>query len=207
MDAEAYWRQLSRYIHRNPLEAGLVKELGRYCWSSYPAYIGQAKRPVWLNCSYILSAIAQRNARTRYRVYVESDNEEDEVNTFYAWGHHSSILGGEAFRRRLRPKGKAIDVPELRTARPPYSPQDIAATVAKYLEVDEERVWSSTRGPGRSNPARGMTMYLCQTLGDMKLAEIAEHFGLRHYASAGSSIRKFKARLIQDKRLSRIANT
>lgn len=207
VDAEAYWRQLSRYIHRNPLEAGLMKKLERYRWSSYPAYIGQTQRPTWLNCAYILSAIARHNARARYRAYVESDNEDDEVKAFYAGGRHSSILGGEAFRRRLRPKGKAIDIPELRTARPRYRAQDIAATVARYLEIDEERIWTSTRGPGAPNLARGMAMYLCQHVGDMKLAEIAEHFGLSHYASAGASIRQFKTRLSQDKRLRKLANT
>jgi hypothetical protein len=34
VDAEAYWLELSRYIHRNPLEAGLVEDLASYEWSS-----------------------------------------------------------------------------------------------------------------------------------------------------------------------------
>lgn len=207
VDAEAYWRQLSRYIHRNPLEAGLVTVLGRYRWSSYPAYLGQVKRPAWLNCAYILSATARRNARARYRAYVESESEGDEAEAFYARRRHSPILGGEGFRRRLRPKGKAIDVPELRRARPRYGAWHIAAVVAKRLEVDEGLIWTSRRGPAGSNPARGMTMYLCQHVGGMKLAEIAEHFGLSHYASAGASIRQFKAKLSEDKRLREVANT
>lgn len=207
VDAEAYWRQLSRYIHRNPLEAGLVKALARYRWSSYPTYIGEARCPGWLNCAYILGALARRNARARYRAYVESDREDDEVDEFYGRQRRSPILGGEGFRRRLRLKGKAIDVPELRAARPRPGAQDIAAAVAKHLGVDKGTIWSLARGPRASNPARGMTMYLCQYLGDMKLAEIAEHFGLRHYASAGASIRQFKARLNQDQRLQRMVNT
>jgi len=207
VDAEAYWIQLSRYIHRNPLQAGLVRTLARYRWSSYPAYIGEAKRPEWLNCAYVLGAIARRNARARYRAYVESDSEDEEVAGFYAQRRHSAILGGERFRGRLRPKGKAIDVPELRTARPRYSAQDIAVAVAKRLGVEEGEIWISKRGPWGSGPARGMTMYLCQYLGDMKLAEIAECFGLSHYASAGASIRQFKARMNQDRRLQKLVNT
>ena len=39
VDAQSYWLQLSRYIHRNPLEAKLCKSLRQYQWSSYRAYI------------------------------------------------------------------------------------------------------------------------------------------------------------------------
>lgn len=207
VDGESYWRQLSRYIHCNPLEARLVKVLSRYCWSSYPAYIGEAKRPEWLNCAYVLGAIARRNARVRYRAYVESDSEDEEVYEFYAQPRHGAIMGGERFRRRLRPKGKPIDVPELRAARPHYDAKAIAAVVAKRLGVEESVIWNSKRGRWGSGPARGMTMYLCQYLGEMKLAEIAECFGLSHYASAGASIRQFKARLNQDRGLQKLVNT
>lgn len=48
-----------------------------------------------------------------------------------------------------------------------------------------------------------MTMYLCQRMGDMRLAEIAATFGLSHYASASASasIRQFEARLKEDREL------
>jgi hypothetical protein len=35
---DAYVLQLSCYIHRNPLRAGLVQRLADYPWSSYRAY-------------------------------------------------------------------------------------------------------------------------------------------------------------------------
>jgi putative transposase len=37
-DAQLLW--LSAYIHNNPLTAGLVKDLAKYPWSSYPDYVG-----------------------------------------------------------------------------------------------------------------------------------------------------------------------
>ena len=39
---------VSRYIHLNPLEAGLVSLLGSYRHSSYPVYEGRVSRPRWL---------------------------------------------------------------------------------------------------------------------------------------------------------------
>ena len=40
VEEDSYQLQLSRYIHRNPLEAKMVDHLGAYPWSSYPAYVG-----------------------------------------------------------------------------------------------------------------------------------------------------------------------
>ncbi|MCU7815442.1 MAG: transposase [Candidatus Thiodiazotropha sp. (ex Rostrolucina anterorostrata)] len=51
VDASSYLLQLSRYIHRNPIEIhkSLVQQLDDYPWSSYPAYVGKAKPPDWLS--------------------------------------------------------------------------------------------------------------------------------------------------------------
>jgi REP element-mobilizing transposase RayT len=38
-----YLLHLSRYIHRNPLRAGLVNSIGEWKFSSYPMYIGKIK--------------------------------------------------------------------------------------------------------------------------------------------------------------------
>ena len=57
-----YFRQISTYIHLNPFRAGLCgagceKPLEAYAWSSYPAYIGAArKRPKWLVRSKVLKS-------------------------------------------------------------------------------------------------------------------------------------------------------
>ena len=55
VDAGAYWVELSRYIHRNSVEAGLVDALEDYPWSSYPAYVGLVGTPDWLMTSEVLA--------------------------------------------------------------------------------------------------------------------------------------------------------
>jgi hypothetical protein len=45
---DAYLMQLSCYIHRNPLRAGLVKRLADYRWSSYRTYAYKASPTKWL---------------------------------------------------------------------------------------------------------------------------------------------------------------
>ncbi len=52
--------RVATYIHLNPARAGLVDlatgSLADWRWSSYPAYIGLAKRPEWLGRERLLSA-------------------------------------------------------------------------------------------------------------------------------------------------------
>ena len=67
--------EVSRYIHRNSLDLGLVGQLNCYNWSSYRAYVGLARRPRWLTTEFIL---ASGNLSMRqYQNYVEEDRPAD----------------------------------------------------------------------------------------------------------------------------------
>jgi REP element-mobilizing transposase RayT len=48
VDADSYLLQVVRYIHRNPLKAGLVQKIDAYQWSSHKGYISIAKKWDWL---------------------------------------------------------------------------------------------------------------------------------------------------------------
>ncbi len=61
-------------------------------------------------------------------------------------------------------------------------------------------------GRGVVSPARSVAMYVCQTVGDMRLGEIADAFGLASYASAGSTIRQLKGRISKDSTLAKRIN-
>ena len=111
--AQSYWLQLSRYIHRNPLEAKLCKSLSQYRWSSYRAYIGEEKAPLWLTTDYILNAIGTRNVHERYKKYV-NQAVDVELEEFYDRKKLSPILGDDAFNTHgLEGKPQTVDIPEL----------------------------------------------------------------------------------------------
>ena len=44
IDADNYLLQLVRYIHRNPLQAGMVNKMEAYKWSSHKGYVSDAKK-------------------------------------------------------------------------------------------------------------------------------------------------------------------
>jgi putative transposase len=52
-------RSLVRYIHQNPTEAGIVKNLEEYLWCSYACYVGTLPKWSWLNAAWILSQFHQ----------------------------------------------------------------------------------------------------------------------------------------------------
>lgn len=41
IENEAYFLTVLRYIHQNPVKAGIVNDIGKYKWSSYNEYIGE----------------------------------------------------------------------------------------------------------------------------------------------------------------------
>ncbi len=48
VEEDSYQLQLSRNIHRNPIEAGMFQPLENYSWSSYPIYVSNKPAPDWL---------------------------------------------------------------------------------------------------------------------------------------------------------------
>lgn len=68
VDVEQYALALARYIHKNPLEAGLVQKLDDYPWSSYPSYSGKLPVWSWLDSSWLLGQFGPNvdNARQNF---------------------------------------------------------------------------------------------------------------------------------------------
>jgi putative transposase len=98
VDADAYLLRLVRYIHHNPVRAGLVDCLDDYPWSSHQAYLGLCEKP-WLTTDFCLSLFdgslgIARQAYARFMV--------DHVETRSDFGalvnpNDDRILGSNAF--------------------------------------------------------------------------------------------------------------
>jgi putative transposase len=61
---ETYLRELVRYVHNNPVRAGLVRQASASAWTSHRAYVGRVEAPEWLNVGYVLDRFG-RGARAR----------------------------------------------------------------------------------------------------------------------------------------------
>lgn len=74
VDRDAYLLELCRYIVLNPVRAGMVKEPGKYPWSSFRATAGLGKKPDFLAVDWILEQFGadRAQARKEYRLFVKA---------------------------------------------------------------------------------------------------------------------------------------
>ena len=98
VDADNYLLQLVRYIHRNPLAAGLVKRLDQYVWSSHKGYLSKAKKWNWLYKHFVLDMLTtQINSQIQvYRQFMAQEQDEDLVRVLDG-KKPPSMLGSEKF--------------------------------------------------------------------------------------------------------------
>lgn len=106
---ETYLRELVRYIHLNPLRAGVVPNLPalnsyRYC--GHGALTGKRKW-AWQNVDYVLQSFDKRirSARREYSLYVEAGVEQGRRGDLVGGGLVRS-LGGWAEVEKLRLRGQ-----------------------------------------------------------------------------------------------------
>ncbi len=74
--SEKYFLTVSRYIHRNPLEANMVAKPEDYPWSSYASYINLSKDP-HIDTTKTFSYFPEP-ANLTYREFVEKEEAEEE---------------------------------------------------------------------------------------------------------------------------------
>ena len=205
VEEDSYQLQLSRYIHRNPVEAGMVEQLESYPWSSYPNYVKKKKAPQWLYTQEIYGQLhVKSRMRERYQAYVELGTDE-EIAKFYGQAAQSPYLGSQSFRdwiyKHRETDEFSVTKQSLQILRPGFD--EIIKGVAKEFKVSKESIIKSQRGRVANNMPRWVTMYMAQHYGGMKLKEIAFEFGLKRTGSIPTTIKKLMLAVNGDRKLLR----
>ncbi|MBC8025282.1 MAG: transposase [Steroidobacteraceae bacterium] len=100
VDTDSYMLELLRYVHLNPVEAGLAESVGAYHWSSHHNYIGARADP-WVTTDFGLSMFSAERGKAvaAYQKFVDADQEKRwEPAQVIAPG--VAILGGDDFVAR-----------------------------------------------------------------------------------------------------------
>lgn len=198
VDADRYLLAVSRYIHRNPLEAGLVRRLDSYTGSSYPAYVGRADAPAWLKSDVVLGIVGSR--KSQYRQFVEQPG-PDEVGEFFKPGNQGPILGSAEFIKRALRGYRPGREQARRNLRGRPGIAEVLHAVSREFHVTPAGLRHTARGRGQRNVPRAVAMHLCQVVGQKKLDEIAAQFNVGHYATVSVTIRRLKDDLDTDTKL------
>ncbi len=210
VDSDAYLLQLSKYIHRNPLEAGLVRRLTDYPWSSYPCYIGEITPAPWLYRQEIYAQLqGRRQLAKKYQSFVNNRQQDETIEAFYQRKRWEPILGDETFIRGVRNKwdnqSGEITYVEKRGLRPSIA--DVVKVVCDCYQLTEKQIYTVRRGRGAENRPRKLAMYLAQQIGGYRLGDIADTFGLKHYGGASNAIYMIKQAMREDSKFKRKVNT
>ena len=69
---DGYFIWTSKYIHSNPVDAGIVKNPLNYPWSSYKYFITECEKPKWVHTNKILECFGAIDPVSEYRKFVET---------------------------------------------------------------------------------------------------------------------------------------
>jgi hypothetical protein len=168
VDADRYLLALVRYIHCNPVRAGLVRDPGDYLWSSHGAYVGGAP-PDWLAMAPTLSLLGgdPETSRTAYLRFMSEDPSADDLTHIRPAMRRSKARG-------LQPASAPWPDPSARHR--PRTLEEIVVEVAAESGVDVALLGSRKRLP---NLVRARTEIARRALreGAATLSEIATRFG------------------------------
>jgi len=102
VEKDSHLLSLCRYIVRNPVAAGMVRDVSEWDWSSYQATVGLADRAVFLTIDWVLEQFGGNP--DSYRQYIIESKGSDAP---LAGGVKSNVLGSEQFRDKIQQKIKA----------------------------------------------------------------------------------------------------
>jgi REP element-mobilizing transposase RayT len=199
IEADLYLLQLTRYIHRNPIQSKkLVTQLHDWPWSSYLAYICDSIRPFWLNRDKVLNMLSAKNKIEAYSNFV-NQGENDEVKEFFNKESNLVIMGSDTFKDNVLqytkiPKESAHKY----LAAKPDSKKIIEAT-ANVFKIAPEVITTKPSGRLYTNLARDLAVFCCQQLSDMKLNDIAQQFHFSSMGSVAGCLSKAKQKLKDEK--------
>lgn len=197
VDSSEYLLQLSRYIHRNPIETRvpLVENLEDYVYSSYPAYIGIDQAPYWLDMLMTYKMLTCKDKKKSYAEFVHEGNDEETLS-FFNKGNQPSVMGSKEFRSWLfEEQLPSLKVEERsRAVYPTIDLTSVAGATADFYQKELSYLVACQMGPQAARPERSVAIYLCQELTQSKLFEIADYFELSSVGSVSHITSKVKKR-------------
>ncbi len=202
---DAYLLQLTYYIHRNPLRAGMVQRIADYKWSSYRAYAYGNRHQNWLNINEILSQFTNvKDRHQAYRGYIQKYYKEEQR----VWQdlRHGIFVGTEKFVKKIKmrhlPDKPHAELPHQKRVTNDVKIESVLSRAADILKCDMDLYRESTRIPKAFKADRDLLIYIAWQSGVATNQEIGEKFGLT-YSAVSQRVSVIKEMLNTDKELER----
>jgi len=194
-DRQSYLLQLVRYIHLNPVRAGLVRQIDGYRWSSHPFYLqGEEKRGVSVDAVLKQFSGKRGEAIRRYRKFIDDGLKEGHRQDYYQV-IDQRFLGDEDFVEQAHEKAEE---PEPRLA-VDIDLKDIVSVVCDEFGIRSERVPQREKSREVSQ-LRWIIAKLAAEEADYRLVELAR-FLRRDPGVMSRGVRLLEEHLIKEKEL------
>jgi REP element-mobilizing transposase RayT len=200
---EPYFSELVRYIHLNPLRAGLVKnltELNQYAYCGHGVLMGNRRRE-WQGADYVLCCFGKQasSARRHYCAFVEAGIDQGRRDELTGGGLIRSLGGWSAINKRdlrdtriksderILGDGDFVDALLSETnerferyyeiRRRGFNLEKIAEHAEKLCEVAVDDIFSRSKQPGKVK-ARSLFCYWASSALGIKHLELARRIGI-----------------------------
>ena len=207
VEASAYLLEVSRYVHRNPVEIRqpLVAELEQYAWSSYPAYRNRCSTPAWLYKDAVFAELASGQPTAAYGRFVDRGLDE-ETQKFYAKSQWPPVRGKKAFVESAYLRALSTGR-ELSRNRQLVDFDLIVDRVALRCASDRSQILVGRRGRGKKQLERWVAMKLAYELTGESQIELAERFGVSSYSTVSATIARLGELLREDQGVFELYNS
>jgi putative transposase len=181
---DSYLMQLSCYIHRNPLRAGITDRLAHYPWSSYRAYAYGGKTAEWLLIDPILSQFKALDKHKAYRRKVQQYAEEE--NRIWEDFRYGMIMGTTEFVEKIRstylPETFNREIPQHRAVGKSFDPEHMLNKAAETMNCDLDLIRNQRRISKEVKGDRDLLVYLLWKTCMLTNEEAGRLFGLTYSA-------------------------
>jgi putative transposase len=169
IEADSYLLEVVRYIHRNPIEAGIAADPGAYPWSSHHEYAGVRAQP-WVSTGFVLrmfSADRQR-AIAEYRAFVARADAVPGLKKIGDPDARITILGSDEFIAKVRRTPSHIA--------PCEGLEGLIEEACDRFAVNRQRLCSPVRDPYHAK-VRAWVARQAMTRGIATLSAVARYVG------------------------------
>ena len=186
VDADSYLLELVRYLHLNPVRAGMAQSPEDYSWSSHLAYLAKKKLP-WLMKDWVLSQFSARRspATKEYRQFVHAG---------IADGHREEFHRGQKGERRVL--GDDAFIEEVLAREEPMvertpGMEEIIESVCDDYGIKESELLAAGRRH-REAEVRGVIAWFVLETGRLTLKELSRRLN-RDMSTLSSAAKRVRA--------------
>jgi REP element-mobilizing transposase RayT len=206
VEKEEYFLTLQRYIHLNPVRAGISERPEQYRWSSYGCFVGRMAAPKWLKSDWMREYFGseEQGCKDSYGGFIEEGITTD---CAYPWDKvvAQSILGSDEFVKKILESQPALESEEIlgRSALlKQLTLEQVTETVCdRFVLVDLKGEDASRSDVLRS--ARKLLIYLAKEHTSSTNRDIGESMGDISPCAIASQFTRIRRRLKEDAKFSR----